>query len=203
LDGHCTLAMAIITVSITNTSPTPTAWEIPGGPAGLRSPVPRGLINFHGTDAIATKIAGNETSYLLTITMPDGFAYLPRNTVLRFGSDDLVAEWQVLGFGAYQRLSRGSTSKGEPGASHFNLKAPGFSFVNAAFKNYIWTPTEGTPKLIMLGGDKMQFYLADMDAGETTAGDLSYSCEFYVFDVDQVDKWEVNTPIPVINQASF
>lgn len=195
--------MTIITVAITNTNPTAWKWELPPSPDLLRSPVPRGVVKFHGDDAIATKIAGDETFYKLTLTMPTGFVYLPRYFVQRFDSDDLVAEWQLNAMGFYSLASKGSVAAGGAGAIHFNMTSPGALTLGAAAKNFMWTPPVGTPKLIMAGGDQINFYLADMDAGETTAGDMAYQHEFYVFDVDQIDKWELNTPIPVISQGAF
>lgn len=195
--------MTIVTKSVANNSPIPQQWELPTGPQVLRSPIPMGLVTFSGIDPIALKAAGDETSYILTLTMPKGFAYLPRYMVIRFSSDDLVAEWNLCGLGKYNRASRGEVGAGDVGATYFQLKAPGSNTQLALYKNFIWVADSGTPKLMLQENDTLVMYLEDMDAGETTAGDMNYWIEFYVYQVDQIDKWEINTPIPVLNHAAF
>jgi len=195
--------MAVITKAVSDNSPTPLQWEIPTGPQVLRSPIPLGLVTFAGIDAIAAKISTNVTSYVLTLTMPKGFAYLPRYCVIRFASDDLVAEWNLRGLGKYNRFSRGQAGAGEVGATYFQLISPGANEQLALFKNFVWTADTGTPKLMLQEGDTMVMYLEDMDAGATTAGDMNYWVEFYVYQVDQIDKWEINTPIPVTSHSAF
>ena len=195
--------MAVITVTVGDNSPIPLQWELPGGPQQLRSPIPAGLVTFSGITAIALKEAGNQTSYVLTLTMPKGFAYLPRYMVMRYASDTLVAEWNLRGLGKYNRTSRGSISAGDVGATYFQLLSPGANEQLALFKNFIWTADVGTPKLMLQENDTMVIYLEDMDAGETPAGDMNYWIEFYVYQVDQIDKWEINTPIPVTSHSAF
>lgn len=188
--------MAVVTVTVTDAAPIATKWEMPGNYEGLRSPIPRGLISYYGTDAIATLSAGDETAYKLTLTMPPGFAYLLKAIMLRFQSDDLVANFGLRGLMSYGR-------SGEPQSPAFTLVSPGEIIVLAVQSNIIWAPVATTSKLMMLGADVLELRLSDMDAGGSTAGDIKYFAQFYVFDVDQVDKWEVNTPIPVISHTSF
>lgn len=195
--------MAVIAVAVTSDAPTPLSWELPAGPQALRSPIPRGTVNFHGTIPIALKGANDESSFRLNLKMPTGFVYLPKDIMVRFVSDDEVNEWELLGNGTYSRASFGDSGTGGNGNTPFNLVSPGASFTLAAIKTTIWTAERGTPKLILAGDDQVVMFFADMDAGATTAGDMSWSCQFYVYDVDQIDKWEINTPIPVSSHGIF
>lgn len=195
--------MAVVAVQVVDTAPTPISWELPATKDQLRSPIPRGTINFHGTSAIALKAAGDETSFHLEVEMPTGFVYLPKDLMVRYVSDTVVNEWELRGNGTYWRPSAGDTGTGGNGNTPFNFISPGPSFTLAAIKTTIWTAERGTPKLVLRGGDKVIMFFADMDAGETAAGDVSWSCQFYVYDVDQIDKWEINTPIPVTSHGIF
>jgi len=190
--------MAVISVEI-NSTPTARRWETPQAYVALRSPIPQGLLTYKGVQAIATKLAGNQTAIRLNLLMPSGYAYLVRMIALRFQSDDLVLEYDVNGYGQWA----GAGFLGQVDNPGFNILATGKAFSGAANANIHWQPTPTVPKIVQVGGDTMILRVNDMDAGETTSGDFSFWSEFYIFDVDQVDKWEVNTPIPVISHTSF
>lgn len=198
--------MAIITVTQTDLTPTPTSWEMPESYQALRSPVPRGLIIFAGTIAIPTLVGGNQTNYSLTLTLPTGFAYLPKNFQLAYVSSTLEVTFDVLGNGLYNRISHpGGAGVGEPGATSFNMISPGVQNVAAATGVQVWFADARTPKLLLQGLDTMGFLVTDMDtaADGSVSGTMRHWMEYYVFDVDQVDKWEVNTPIPTISHTGF
>lgn len=197
--------MAIITVSVADGDPAPRRWVMPPSTIATRSPVPQGLITFSGIDAIATLAAGNQTFYSLILTMPAGFAYLPRTVLLRYTSDSTVQTWDDTGLAFIRIDSSGAASLGQAGAISHGLSSPGVWNGGAANASRIWTPSDGSPKLVLKGGDRTNFELTDMDAGAggQTAGDMSYWIDYYVFGIAQVDNWEVNTPIPVINHTAF
>lgn len=195
--------MAVIQEVFADAEPIPKQWEVSSSGPQQRSPIPRGLITFVGTDAIAAKIATNEIDYRIVMTMPPGFVYLPRNLLVRAQSDDLVNNWEPQGLGMLNRPSVGASAVGSIGLTSFTMSSPGVISVDALVAARIFTPDIGSPKLLLAGGDVLQVRLADMDAGASAAGDVSYFAELYVFDPDQVDKWQVNTPIPIINHASF
>lgn len=168
---------------------------------GLRSPIPVGLITYTGSDAIAAKDAADQSFYRLTVTFPDGFAYLPRNLMTTFISDDLVNDFNLVGKAFYNG----------PGITAGLARNPELQWIssgesissNATKAQKIWVPGAGAPKLLTQGGDTMGFDHADMTSDASTAGDFHYFQEFYVFNVDQVTRWEVNTPIPTISHTSF
>lgn len=191
--------MAIVTVSVSDSAPFATKWTMPGNYEGLRSPIPRGLITFAGDDAIALLGAGDETNYELALVMPAGYAYLPKTIQLSYESDDLVANFGLVGFGRYVIFATAGARK----PPLFNIVSPGEVINGAAEAGRIWTPERAVPKLSMLEGDQLQLRVQDMTTGGSTAGDMNYFVQMYVFDRDQVDKWEVNTPIPTISHTAF
>lgn len=191
--------MAIVTVSVSDAAPVVRRWELPGNYDGLRSPIPIGTLLFRGFDAIATKGAGDETAYTLTLTMPGGAAYLPRSALIRFSSDDLTSNFSDLGFGFYLDDTTPANL-----INAFLLSAGGgLAADSAVVAEQIWSPAQGASKLILPPGGTLRFRVNDLAAGASTAGDMAYWVEFYIFNVDQVDKWEVNTPIPTISHTSF
>lgn len=189
--------MAIITNTTTDITPIATRWSTPVTGLQIQSAIPLGLLIFHGTVAIATKIAGNETNMQLTVTMPDGFGYLLRNSMIRIASDDLINEFELIGLGQYNRALPPTFE------SLFNMISPGNISNQAAKATKLYTPAPLTPKLVLRPGDGITFRIADMDANETTAGDMTWFHQFYVFALDQIDKWQVNAPQPVISHTSF
>lgn len=188
--------MAVVSVSVLDAQPSATKWAMPNNYQGIRSPIPRGTITYRGTDAIATLSAGDETAYSLALTLPPGFAYLLKVCSLRFKSDSLVANFGLVGFSSYTRAL-------DPISCQFSLISPGEAINNAVVAEIMWAPVATAPKLLLGGLDVQTFRVSDMDAGGSAAGDMLYYMQYYVFDVDQVDKWEVNTPIPIISHTSF
>lgn len=190
--------MAVVAVEVTDATPTVRRWELPEGPQGLRSPVPRGLLCFNGTAAFAAKITTNVTNIRLTLSPPTGFVHLIKSFLLRVQSDDLVMDFGLFGVGNY-------TLDGFLQNPHFSITAPGVCFTGAATKGtLIYGPgANSAPKFYIRGTETMSFNVSDMSADASTAGDFRWNAEFYQFDVDQFDKYELNTPIPVRNSDSF
>lgn len=189
--------MTVIAVTVTDATPVPTKWEMPLNYVGLRSPIPRGLLTYRGTSAIALLGAGDETAYRLNLEFPVGFFYLPKVLQLRYKSDDLVAQFNDRALGNYG---------GSGVQANFNMVSPGIVISLAVTGIQVWTPALATPKLFIqgrAGSTGQTFFASDMSSGGSTAGDMQYFMQYYVFDVDQVDKWEPNTPIPVISHTSF
>lgn len=187
--------MAVVSVSVQDSIPLPTKWEMPTSQESLRTPIPRGVVTFSSSDPIATLSAGDETAYSVQCTMPGGFAYLPKVINLRFSSDDLVANFNLNAFGFYTRAD---------GPVTFFWSLEGLLVIDSAVEaNIVWQPLPVTPKLYLLPGEQLTLRAADMDAGGSTAGDMFYFIELYVFDIDQIDKWATNTPIPIISHTSF
>lgn len=190
--------MTIVTVSITDTIPVPTRWSTPITGAQINSAIPLGLVIFNGTAEIAAKQAGDETSINLNLIMPQGFAYLLRNAMVRIKSDDLVNEFEVNGLGRYTRSIPDTVEN-----CFFAMASPGNFSNQATTATKIYNPVVLSPKLLLRPADSLLFRFADVDSGATTAGDVAHYVEFYVFALDQIDRWQVNAPQPVISHTSF
>lgn len=187
--------MAVVDVNLADAAPSAVKWELPSEYNQLRSPIPRGIASFVGTGAVVAKGAGDETDLKLTITFPGaGFRYLPKHCAIRFLSDDLTESYNSNAIGFYITTTI---------TCAFNLTSPGQFQQNALLAGRLWVPAAGTNKPILAPGDTVVYNFADMTAGATSAGDLLWEIDFYQFTADQVDKWEIHTPIPVISHVSF
>lgn len=189
--------MAVIPIALTDASPTLDIWETPETEDQLRSPIPKGVIRFDGTGAVALKGTNDETNLTIEFTMPDGYVYLPRFFTARYRSDDLVENFEANALAFYVFVTDANRSVS------INLTSPGQFIEGAIQAEKIWVPGRGSPKLLMRPTDTFTAALADMDAGASTAGDLFWRGEFYCFEPNQVDKWQVHTPVPIINHAAF
>lgn len=190
--------MAVIDLSVIDALPAVSRWEMPANPDALRSPIPRGIIKYDGTTAVALKTAGNLTAFKVVTTLPDGFAYLMKSAVIKVVSDDLVNLWDL--FGALTV----NIDKDAAAAVSYPFNAFGTAILGSGTRaTKIFTPVTGTSKFILMSDDVVDFRLTDSDAAESPAGDIFWHIELYQYDVDQVLKYEVNTPIPVISQTSF
>jgi len=188
--------MTIRFTDVTDNIPTIRYWETPESPEALRSPVPMGVLTFNGTVEVVAKISNDEMVIRLTHEMPSGFAYLPRSISVRYDSDDLTNNYNDNGFMFYGGVP--------PGTTLWNLTSPGeFIGSGGADAIRVWTTTVGTPKILLQGGNTLGIRVADMAAGASAAGDFFWHHEFYQFQVQQIDKYEVNTPIPVISHVTF
>ena len=65
-----------------------------------------------------------------------------------------------------------------------------------------WAPALNWPRMFVMGntGDTMAFVFNDPDvpAAGNVAGDIRLLAEFWMYDLDQVTKYPVNTAQPVI-----
>lgn len=190
--------MAVFAVDLTLSAPRSVQWAIPGNYDGLRSPIPLGLAVFSGLIAVPILGSGDQTAAQVIMTMPENYAFLPRNYALQFAADGLAQGFNTTGIGLYT------------GRDVWSVRGPFFSLtsigeiVNGAVAGLqIWNPSPGSPKLMMLPGENLRGRLVDETSAGSIAGTLSAYAEFYVFKLDQIDKWELNTPIPVIAHTSF
>lgn len=186
--------MTVIDVDITDDTPFRKGWELPAAPDQLRSPIPGGLIIFTGTQAIATLGSGDQTKFTITYVMPTGFAYIIRNHNLRFQSDDATVGFNDLGFASYAS---------QTGGPQMQLKSEGLTLLASAVAGKYYSLLRSAPKLLMTGGQNFLSRLNDVTGAGSVAGDMTWYSEFYVFNADQIDKWEINTPIPTISHTSF
>jgi len=186
------LLMAVITAALNITGEIET-WAVPKGPVIDHTPVPRGLLIHQGQVAIAAKITTNETRALTTLTMNSSFAYLLRDMTLTISSDDEVMDFQAAARVSFSQ--NGTDPNGE-------LFSDGIVRVGAALlAQRIYHPSVNFPKLLFGGpgsGD-VTIDVGDVSTDASSAGDILFYASWFIYDLEQVRRWPINAPQPVIS----
>lgn len=185
--------MAVIAVTATDTGRETVHWSVPPDNVLNQTPIPRGLRDYRGAAAVLALGAGDETNVDITFTFPTAFIYLPKSISFMFQSDGILSEFGNLGILEYQ-----------PGAiptlglrEQYSMASDGQAFRQATRSVQIYRP-QGTWRQFVNGpnGDTIHINLADMSMDTSEAGDVTWSCDFWEYDIEQCLKWPVNTPIP-------
>jgi len=188
--------MAVIDVEPTDPGRVTQHWRVPSDPALKNSPIPRGLRIYGGSTPIAALGAGDETNVDITLTFPEPFVYLPKSLSCQFLSDDVTTEFDNIG--SLEYLNGTSQSLGQ--IAFYELLSSGASFRFALRAMTVWRP-QGTWRQWLNGPDgaSMHLLLTDMSGDASTAGDFSWTAEFWEYDVEQCLNWPINTPAPTVN----
>lgn len=188
--------MAVIFVGETDTGFQTNHWQVPPEPALMASPIPRGYRIYRGTLPVLALGAGDETQVDIGMTFPTGYVYLPRQLTIEFISDDLTTEFSNNG----QLEYRPGGGAGLATTHSYALECPGASFRAAARSVQVYHPV-GTWKHFIRpeDGDLIHLWLADISGDTSAAGDVLWHAEFLEYDVEQLLRWEVNSPNPVYN----
>lgn len=165
-------------------------WKIPSGDVVNSTFVPRGLMVFQGTKAVAAVGAGDTLQLRVSLTFPDSYQYLLKSLVASFLSDDGTCNMDTLG----------SVQWATPQATNpiVQFDSPGTYFVGTtlvAGQTYQLNPH--TPRPLINVGDVVHIDLSDT-TGTSTAGDVRWYAEFFAFDQEQALSWPVNSPQPVV-----
>lgn len=187
--------MAIISVTATDVGNETVHWQVPPDNSLNESPIPRGLRIYQGTAQIAILGAGDETDFLLHLTVPLNFIYLPKTVTVSFLSDDITSEFGNIGILEYR-----------PGSSafvgvvrDFEMISAGPSFRLAVRSIQTYRPQgEWRQWLVGSEADRLSVNIQDMSGDASAAGDVAWYAEFWEYDIEQCFKWPVNTPQPTI-----
>ncbi len=178
-----------------------TPYERPPDIVALWSAIPRGMLSFTAFEALDAKALNDEALVTIPWVLPSNFAYVLES--LHFSitqnraqdwSDRVnlnlqnFARWGVVGLnGNYRRGFEASTQDvntrtitdigGNEGITSF----PTFPLVNPETAN----------------GVAFNFNAFNNTATAATAGTLHFYCNFWEFDLEQVRKYPINSPVPV------
>lgn len=184
--------MAVVTTSVAITGQIDQQWAVPGGAVLDQFPVPRGLLVFAATSAIAAKITTNESRIQITLTFPQNWAYIQKNMALTVFSDDEVFDWDDSAAVNYN-LTLGSATQYEA-----YLKRGGIQHAGAALAALATYTPEVNQVRSIIDGDTMgiRIEMGDISTDASTAGDLRFYSEFLMYDKAQLHNWPINSPLP-------
>lgn len=185
--------MTVISVAVTDTGRNNVTWEVPPDPRLIDSPIPRGLRNYGGTTAIAALGTNDETQVTITLEFPTAFNWLCKSATIEFSSDDLTSEFSNLGVIEYRPA--GASDFGV--MKRYEIFSNGQSFPGGARSSQIYAPT-GTWRQWIDGPnqDTVTLRISDVSNDTSTAGDVRWTADFWMYDIAQCLKWPVNTAVP-------
>ncbi len=189
--------MAVISVTATDTGEIADQWSVPGGAILANTSVPRGLLRFNGTTAIAALLAADQTRIQITLNFQAPYAYILRNVNVMIGLDSgTTNDFEQSGTFQY---SLATTSTSQPA---FELRNDGLMFETTTMKprrHYRLLGDNVGPKLWIDGDrDDIKLVFADVSADATVAGDIFWNADFWMYDNEQKNQFPVNSPDPVI-----
>lgn len=187
--------MAVVSVTQTDTGDGLKSWRIPGEPLVNTTFIPRGIRTYSGSAAVAAKGAPDQTRCTITLTFPTNFHFLIKSFTCRFTSDDTVNDFNSTGAITYVRGV--GTFTADPMVEITSSGTINRGGAVAATK--VYQMAVGAPRFMSNGaaGDSVLFDLADVSADASSAGDVLWLIEFFMFDQEQVLTWPINTCDPV------
>ena len=186
--------MAVISVTGSDSGADQVNHAVPGEPELNYSVVPRATRHYESTLSYAAKLAADQTRVEVTFNFPQNFYYLLKSLVVNVQSDDQTLDFNANGAILYA-LDHWSNNPQVP------VISDGVYFHTSSLKSgRLYTPRD-TPRYFIDGpkGDQFIIQLSDTSSDASPAGDVIWYAEFWVFDVDQVNKWPINTAQPVFS----
>lgn len=190
--------MTVIAVVATDPGDTVQQWAIPPGTQSADTPIPRGLRNYQGSGAVAALGANDETAVTITLEFPENFNYLPRNILISFRSDDATEEFEAGGFMSYGDMGSTSNSNGVELVSTNSLIVNNAGTLQAlrAFRPLgQWRRFVSGPR-----SDSIILQIIDNSNDTSTAGDVLWWADFWIYDIEQCLRWPVNLQEQLITQ---
>lgn len=187
--------MAVILVSDTDSGGTTVRWKVPHDNALNQSQTPRGLRSYGGTKAVLALGTGDQTNVQIQFIFPEQFVYLCKSLTIGFQSDDLTTEFSNQGSLVYR--PKNNVSLGI--RREYTLECAGASFQAATNSIQTYHPV-GTWRHWIDGkqNDRLWMYLADISGDASTAGDISWTADFWEFDIEQCMQYPINTPAQTV-----
>lgn len=183
--------MAIVNVVPGSAGEITKLWKIPPASRHTNSFIPRGIVTFEGSSSIAAKIAADQTRVQLTLSFSGSFCFALKNFSVRVTSDDQSNDFNNTGRVLF-------------GASGLSAEcvATGNTYADSTLKaQKIYTLPAGFGYPLMTGDtDDILVTLADVSADASSAGDVIWFVQAYMYDIEQCNNYQVNTPFPVISR---
>lgn len=177
--------MAIVSITVQDTGDQDTLWGVPADTQMNKGPIPRGSRHYHGQLAVAALGSGDQSVVRVTLTFPTKFVWIPKSISIWFQSDDATEEFEAAG----QIVYRDSVDHKFSLASELSFTG----VTNLASRIYRpagyyrrWINTVAEPQT------NLDLIITDQSADTSTAGDVFWSCDFWMYDKEQCLNYPVN-----------
>lgn len=175
-------------------------YERPPQAQTLWSAIPRGLQSFVAANAtLDAKGAGDIMLLNLKATLPPNFAYVLADIHCAIAQDE-ADDWDTVGTLNLQNYYRAPQSVAMSSTFMFGFEVGTFLNTTRVMTNSERSsklpafPIIGTPGT---SGALINVLLGNGSGNATTAGAVNAFISFWQFDLEQVRKFPINTPIPV------
>lgn len=181
--------MTVISVTATDSGDSERLWAVPPDAALNKTPIPRGIRHYEGTVAVAALGASDQTNVQVAFSFPSQFLYVPKAISIWFESDDATCEFtqygllKYIGGGSPDYLLDSGTGLAFNGVDNFAQKIyrPLGSWRQ-------WLDPAGNG----LGPTNMHLVITDQSGDTSTAGDVFWSCDYWIYDIEQCMNYPVN-----------
>ncbi len=195
--------MAIITTTTTAPAVISTIHEVAPGAIQEGTTIPRGTALYAGILPVAALVATNQRAVVVNLTFGSSNVFLLKNLTFSYVADTVEENsFVTAGVGKYHLSILDPISSADIGPQ-FGLESPGSVGVGTTLESTrTWHLVNNWPRTFIHGetGDTMSFHFADPDpgAGGKVAGDLFFFGEFWIYDIEQVKRFPVHNPFPVV-----
>lgn len=192
-------AVAVVTDNLAYSS-SYQAFERPPDTITINSLVPRGIRRFFMATDLQAKPVNDDYSMFLTATLPENFAYIMRSFNCQI-SQDRALDWdqdmilRMLNHIPGQEV--GTTEQigvlfeffANPTVNFRTVRGP---YDLSAFSSPMWS--------VHTGAITFRVEAANTNNTVSTAGFVISHCEFLEYDLNQAQRYYINTPIPVLGR---
>lgn len=188
--------MALVTTTIAMKSVW-TPYERPPDQVALWSAIPRGLQSFVvDTGALDAKPINDDQLVVLTATLPNNFGYVMADAGLNLAQDRAV-DWQANSTVNLQNFFQATTdiSVGLSYTWHQGFKA---DLDNTIILMDVRQPWPAFPMVAPRGTSGILVVISAFNGNATAAaaGTVNSFISFWQFDLEQLRKYPINSPIP-------
>lgn len=137
--------------------------------------------------------SADQTAVVITLLFPTKFLYLPKRVNIYFESDDTTTEFEQFGVLAYEDSTasvRHTYELASSGVGRFTalLAATNIYHPIGAWREWINAEAQGASNNI----DRMTLNIQDMSGDTSTAGDVFWNVDFWIYDLEQCMNYPVN-----------
>jgi len=168
----------------------------------LYSLIPRGIRRFFSTfTTVSAKPFNDQLDLFLTATLPVGFAYLLRSIVMRVAQDD-ADDWEktcevlmtraIPGQGVTSQVIHLEATLFRVGSGTDRIAVLARDADLSSFAGPFWSTQPIAAAL--------RLHMANVEAATADEGIVDAHVEFYEYDLNQAQRYWINTPIPVLKR---
>ncbi len=176
--------MAIVSITASDVGDDETLWGVPADLQLNKAPMPRGFRHYHGNVAVPLLGTGDQSVVRITFTFPTQRVFLAKSISLWFKSDDDTEEFQQGGLMTYRdSIDHNFALTSELGFGGVTNLATRIYRPLGSYRR--WINNQGAATTLDL-------VVTDQSGDASTAGDVFWAADFWMYDIEQCMNYPVN-----------